>query len=207
MENQYLCSHLYIIYIYRMDQTQNKFMSVVYQLYTVTNGEKALEEQTSTDKPFEFITGFGIALDAFEQQVMKLEKGTTFDFTLQPAEAFGEYEPAGVHKLQRDIFMVNGQFDKENIYEGAVITLTDNEDHHFMAKVKKIENDGVTIDTNHPLAGKALNFTGIIRENRDATDEEVQQLIKRLAGGCSGCGHHGGGECGSCGEGGCGHCH
>ena len=200
-----------------MDKAQNKFMSVVYQLYTVTDGENKLEEQTGTERPFEFITGFGVALDAFEQQVMELEKGSTFDFVLQPAEAFGEFDPQGVHKLQRDVFMINGHFDHENIFEGAIITLMDNEDHQFMAKVKKIEEDGVTIDTNHPLAGKTLNFKGEIIENRDATEEEVQHLIKHLTGGCSGCGHHHGeGECGGCGghhehehgDGcGCGHCH
>lgn len=200
-----------------MDKAQNKFMSVVYQLYTVTDGENKLEEQTGTERPFEFITGFGVALDAFEQQVMKLEKGSSFDFILQPAEAFGEFDPQGVHKLQRDVFMINGHFDHENIFEGAIITLMDNEDHQFMAKVKKIEEDGVTIDTNHPLAGKTLNFKGEIIENRDATEDEVQHLIKHLTGGCSGCGHHHGeGECGGCGghyehehgDGcGCGHCH
>ena len=172
-----------------MEEAKNKFMSVVYQLYTVNDGEKTLEEQTSTDRPFEFISGFGIALDAFEQQVVKLEKGATFDFILQPAEAFGEFDPDGVHKVSRDVFTINGHFDHENSYEDAVITLMDNEDHQFMAKVKKIEDDGVTIDTNHPLAGKTLNFTGTVVENRDATEEEVQHLIKHLTGGCSGCGH------------------
>ena len=205
----------YTYYIYRMDKAQNKFMSVVYQLYTVTDGENILEEQTGDDRPFEFITGFGVALDAFEQQVMNMEKGAAFDFILQPSQAFGEYDPEGVHKLQRDVFMINGHFDHENIFEGAVITLMDNEDHQFMAKVKKIEEDSVTIDTNHPLAGKTLNFKGEIKENRDATEEEIQHLIKHLTGGCSGCGHHhGDGECGGCGEHhdhgdgcGCGHCH
>lgn len=192
-----------------MDKPQNKFLSVTYQLYTVNDGEKELEEQTATDRPFEFITGYGIALDAFEKNLISLEKGTEFDFTLQPGEAFGEYIPEGVHKLQRDIFTINGKFDNEHIYEGAIITMNDTEDHQFMAKVMKIEDDGVTIDTNHPLAGKALNFTGKIIENRDATEEEIQKLIKMLTGGCQGCGHHGD-NCGEgCGhhDGGCGHCH
>ena len=201
-----------------MDKAPNKFMSVVYQLYTIADGEKTLEEQTSTEQPFEFITGFSISLDAFEQQVMKLEKGSTFDFTLEPSQAFGEYIPEGVHKLSRDVFSINGHFDHNNIFEGAVITLTDTDDHQFMAKVVKIEEDGVTVDTNHPLAGKTLNFTGLIRENRDATEEEVQHLIKHLTGGCGGCGHHHGDGCEGCGDGcghehhheegcGCGHCH
>ena len=165
-----------------MDKPQNKFLSVVYQLYSVAeNGEKQLEEQTGDERPFEFITGFGISLDRFEEEVSGLEKGEHFDFTLQPGEAFGEYVPEGKHKLDR-------------------ITLMDNEDHQFMAKVVKIEEDGVTVDTNHPLAGKLLNFTGRVIENRDATEEEVQHLIKHLTGGC---GHN----CGGCDHEGCGHDH
>lgn len=188
-----------------MDKAPNKFLSVVYQLYDVTDGNRTLQEQTSTDRPFEFITGFGIALDGFEQHIMQMEKGSTFDFTLQPEEAFGIYDPSGVNKLPREAFHINGHFDNEHVYPGAIITLTDDEDHQFMAKVTQIEADGVTLDTNHPLAGKVLNFTGLVRENRDATDEEVQHLIKMLSGGCSGCSGCGGGEGDGC-EGGCGQC-
>ena len=187
-----------------MEEKKNRFLSVEYELYSVKDGEKTLEEQTGTEHPFEFITGFGIALDAFEQQLMGHEKGSTFDFVLQPTEAFGDYEPAGVHKMPLETFTVDGKFDAEHIYEGAIITLMDNEDHRFMAQVKKIEEDGVTLDTNHPLAGKALNFKGLVRENREATEEEVQHLIKKLTGGCEGCGHHKEG-CGGCGDG-CGGC-
>ena len=201
-----------------MEKAPNKFMSVVYQLYTIADGKETLEEQTGEERPFEFISGFSLALDGFEQQVTALEKGSAFDFVLEPAQAFGEYVPEGVHKLEREVFTINGHFDHDNIHEGAIITLNDTEGHNFHAKVTKVEEDGVTVDTNHPLAGKSLNFTGTIRENRDATEEEVSKTIKMLTGGCHGCGHHHGeGEdCDCCGHNheqtddcgcGCGHCH
>lgn len=186
-----------------MEETKNKFLSVVYELYSIKDGEKNLEEQTGDERPFELITGFGIALDAFENKLMNVPKGEKFDFTLQPEEAFGTYEPAGVHKVSRETFMIDGKFDSEHIFEGAVITLMDNEDHRFMAQVKKVENDGVTLDTNHPFAGKTLNFVGTMIENREATQEEIQHLIKHLTGGCKGC-HH---DCKEgCEEGCCGDC-
>lgn len=201
-----------------MDKPQNKFLAVHYQLYTVTpEGEKELEEQTSPEHPFEFISGFGVALEGFENNLVDKEAGSKFDFTLQPEEAFGIYDPEGVHKLGRDVFTINGKFDSENIYPGAVITLTDVEGNRFMAQVKKVEADGITIDTNHPHAGKTLNFVGEVKENREATLEEIKVLLAHMSGeGCSGCGHHhnkdcGEGGCGGCGQhqgnGGCGGCH
>ena len=78
-----------------MEEKKNRFLSVVYELYTVNDGEKNLEEQTGEERPFEFITGFGIALDAFEEKLMGIAKGEKFDFTLQPAEAFGSMNPLG----------------------------------------------------------------------------------------------------------------
>ncbi|MCR5642831.1 MAG: FKBP-type peptidyl-prolyl cis-trans isomerase [Prevotella sp.] len=199
-----------------MDKPQNKFLSVHYQLYTVNeNGEKTLEEQTSREHPFQFVSGFGIALESFENRLMEVEKDTPFDFILSPEECFGQYEPEGVHTLKRETFSINGHFDHENIYPGAVITLKDEDDRHFMAKVVNVDADGVTIDTNHPLAGKTLNFTGIVLENREATLQEIQNMLNMLSGegcgcNCSDCHHeHHEGDCNhQHGDGcGCGHCH
>ena len=191
-----------------MDNKQSKYITVSYQLHSIDeNGAKHLEEQTQQGQPFQFISGFGFTLDGFEQRIVDMEPGTNFDFTLSPAEAFGEYDEEGVHKMKREAFCINDHFDHENIYPGAVITLMDEEEHRFMARVEKVEEDGVTIDTNHPLAGQTLQFTGVVLENRDATKEEIQNLINQIGHECCGCddceGHDHEHE-GGCG---CGHCH
>ena len=118
---------------------EHQLLAVHYQLYSIEDGEKTLIEQTSREHPFQFISGFGVSLEALERQVLHMEKGSEFDFTLTPAEAFGEYDPEGVHKLERNVFEVNGKFDTQNIYPGAVITLTDAEQNRFMARVTKVE--------------------------------------------------------------------
>lgn len=192
-----------------MDSKESKYITVSYQLYSINaKGEKHLEEQTQQGQPFQFVTGFGFTLDGFEQRIADLPQGGKFDFTLQPAEAFGEYDPEGVHKMKREVFTINGNFDNENIYPGAIITLTDEDDKRFMARVMKVDEEAVTIDTNHPLAGLTLQFMGLVLENRDATKEEIQNLINQISHECCGCDdcegheHHEGG-CGC----GCGHCH
>lgn len=191
-----------------MDNKQSKYITVSYQLYSIgENGEKHLEEQTQQGSPFRFISGFGFSLDAFENHIVGLQPGEKFDFTLQPSEAFGDYDERGVHRMKREEFSVNGHFDHANIYPGAIITLLDEEeeDRRFMARVTSVDEDGVTIDVNHPLAGLTLQFTGVVLENRDATNAEIQHLLNHMSHECCGCddceGHEHEGGCG------CGHCH
>lgn len=192
-----------------MDKAQNKYLSVSYQLYTIDGEQKNLVEQTQQGKPFIFISGFGVSLDTFEQHIVGLQPGEKFDFTVQPAEAFGEYDEQGVHKMTREAFSINGHFDHEHIFEGAVITMMDEEEHRFMARVAEVTDDHVTIDTNHPLAGETLQFTGVVLENREATAAEIQHMLNHLSGEGCGCGcdeceghdHEHGDGCG------CGHCH
>jgi FKBP-type peptidyl-prolyl cis-trans isomerase SlyD len=115
--------------------------------------------------------------------------------------------------MEREKFYVDGRFDSEHIYVDSVIMLNDNEGKRFLARVIAMDNETVTLDTNHPLAGKTLQFTGEVLTNRDATKEEIQSILNQLSHECGGCGGHCGG-CGGddCGEdhecgGGCGHCH
>lgn len=193
-----------------MDNKQNNYISVNYQLYSIDkDGSKNLVEQTEQGHPFTFISGFGFSLDSFEQRIVNMQQGEKFDFTLAPAEAFGEYFAEGVHKLPREEFVIDGKFDSANIFPGAVITMKNEEGKHFMVRVTKVEEDGVTLDANHPLAGETLQFVGSILENREATAEEIQKLIAQMSHECGGCGSCGG-DCGDdheCGGGGCGHCH
>ena len=78
-----------------------------------------------------------------------------------------------------------------------VVPLLDADGNRLQATVVAVKKDKVTIDLNHPLAGKDLHFVGMLLEARLATDEELQ----RLTSGCCGC--HGRCEGGSCEGGGC----
>lgn len=203
-----------------MDTTSSKYITVAYELYTDFNGKNELVEKAPAEHPFQFISDLGTTLDAFEAQIKPLQKGDKFDFTLSVEEAYGEYEKERVLEVSKDIFKVNGQFDNEHIYPGSVVPLMNNEGARFNGTIVEVKDDTVTVDLNHPLAGKALHFIGEVTENRDATKDEIQNLLNMLSGegGCGGCG---GGCCGGgcdddddcCGghhEGGCcggGHCH
>lgn len=194
-----------------MDKQQNKFIAVAYKLYTEMDGERELTEIASKENPFAFISGFGIALDEFEKQVEGLPTGAEFDFTIDKKDAYGEFFDERVVELERSVFEIDGKFDDEHVKVNAMLPMQNEQGDQFVARVKDISDDKVTLDLNHPLAGKSLNFVGSIVENRDATEQEISSLIKRLSTGCGGCGGCGGGDCeggceGGCGENGCGGC-
>lgn len=182
-----------------MENKTNKLIAAQYQLFTISeNGERKLVEETTKEQPFVFITGFDAALDALEERLENLNRGDKFDFELDKEKAFGEYEPSRVIELNKEMFIVDGQFDSKNIFKGAQIPLKNEDGNFFIGTVLEIGDAAVKVDLNHPLAGKKLNFKGYIIENREATKDEIKTMLSHMNGG--GCG----GDCGGC-EGGCGH--
>lgn len=185
-----------------MEQTPHKYVTVAYELFTDNEkGIHELVEKAPVEHPFQFITGMGVALETFEAQLESLEQGDAFDFVLKQDEAYGPYEEEHVLELPKETFSVNGRFDKDMVYPGAVLPLVNADGNHFQGLVLEVKESTVVIDLNHPLAGKDLHFKGQIVTKRDATNEEIQGLINMMSGeGCS-CGCEDG-----C-EGGCHHDH
>lgn len=179
-------------------QTPNKYVTVAYELYTDNDkGIHELVEKAPIEHPFQFISGLGIALDSFESKILVLAEGETFDFVLKVDEAYGPYEQDHVIELPKETFAINGRFDKDMVYPGAVLPLVNADGMRFQGLVLELKDNTVIIDLNHPLAGKDLHFKGQVVTMRDATNEEIQALINHEGCNC-------GGDCeGGC-EGGCG---
>lgn len=179
-------------------QTPNKYVTVAYELYTDNDkGIHELVEKAPIEHPFQFISGLSIALDSFESKILALAEGEAFDFVLKVDEAYGPYEQERVIELPKETFAINGRFDKDMVYPGAVLPLINADGMRFQGLVLELKDNTVIIDLNHPLAGKDLHFKGQVVTMRDATNEEIQALINHEGCNC-------GGDCeGGC-EGGCG---
>lgn len=179
-------------------QTPNKYVTVAYELYTDNDkGIHELVEKAPIEHPFQFISGLSIALDSFESKILALAEGEAFDFVLKVDEAYGPYEQDHVIELPKETFAINGRFDKDMVYPGAVLPLVNADGMRFQGLVLELKDNTVIIDLNHPLAGKDLHFKGQVVTMRDATNEEIQALINHEGCNC-------GGDCeGGC-EGGCG---
>ena len=156
-----------------MEQNINKYLVIAYKLYADENGEEKLIEEATEERPFVFLSGFGVALTKFEETVEALDGGQEFELKLEVEDAYGEHLEERVVTLKKEIFNVNGAFDSKNVFVGAMLPLQNEDGNRFQGKVL---------------------------DNRDATNGEIQQMAQLLSGeGCGGCG----GNCeGGC-EGGC----
>lgn len=185
----------------------NKYLTVAYQLFTIEDGEEDKEaaEVAPQEHPFQFISNMGLVLPAFEGAVASLEKGASFDFVIPCKDAYGEFNDELMFDVDRSIFLIDGKFNSNLIYEGAVVPMQGEDGSQFNATIIEIKKDAVTIDLNHPRAGQDLHFIGHVVENRPATNEEISEMLNAMSeGGCGGCGGCGGEGCGS--KEGCGGC-
>lgn len=193
-----------------MEQTTNKKIRVAYTLISHRNGESEEVEKTTREQPFEFLSGVGYTLDAFEENLKDLKKGDSFDFTIPSAEAYGDYDPDHVQDFDREVFTIDGKFDSAHIYAGNVVEMMRADGSPILGTVKEVTPFKVVMDFNHPLAGCDLQFIGNVVDSRPASDAEMKKFYdvlrasQRGCGGCSGCN---GGSCGDGCEDGCGGCH
>lgn len=184
---------------------KNYRIGIDYKLYVIEeNGNAVLEEETTAQEPFRYLSGFSMTLEKFEKETADLNVGDTFDFTLTKDEAYGDYYAERVLMLDKQMFCIDGKFDSENIQVDALVPLQNEDGQRFLGHVLEITDTQVKMDLNHPLAGKTLNFNGTVVEKEEATPQEIQAMIAHLTGEGGGCGGCGGGSCGDCGGGNCG---
>jgi FKBP-type peptidyl-prolyl cis-trans isomerase 2 len=123
--------------------------------------------------PYEFLCGFGALLPKFEENLQGLEIGKTFEFILSAEEGYGEYEEEAIITMQKADFVLDGQDASDMITIGNIIPLQDQNGQTFQGRITAIGEADVTIDMNHPFAGKNLHFSGEIISIRDAHESEI----------------------------------
>jgi FKBP-type peptidyl-prolyl cis-trans isomerase 2 len=106
-----------------------------------------------TGEPLEFEVGSKIVLESFEKEIIGMEEGDEKEFKLSPENAYGEYTEGLTKDLPRD--QLPGDLEMK---VGMILVMNLPEGIQIAAKIVKISDDIVTIDLNHPLAGKELNF-------------------------------------------------
>jgi FKBP-type peptidyl-prolyl cis-trans isomerase SlyD len=147
-----------------------KTAKVVYTLTNAKNGN--VIEKMSEAKPAHFLFGTQQLLPKFEEFMSGLATGDEFDFIINASEAYGEVDPFAIFDIPLETFEVDGKIDEQMMQPGNVIPMTDDEGNKHHGEIIKILKETVTMDFNHPLAGKNLRFTGKILEVLDQKIKE-----------------------------------
>jgi FKBP-type peptidyl-prolyl cis-trans isomerase SlyD len=154
-----------------MNINANTVVSITYELHTTTpEGQQVFVEKANEEQPLVFLFGVGMMLPKFEEHLQGLKAGDEYSFELSPAEGYGEIDATAHVDLPIDMFKEAGG-DLPNV--GDVIPLQDNQGNQFRAGVTGVHETHISVDLNHPMAGKNLIFSGKILTVREATAEEL----------------------------------
>ena len=121
---------------------------------TLTDG-KAVDSSTDSG-PLEFEVGSGNVFPGFEKGILDMAAGETKTITLSPEEAYGLQDEKLLHTVKKDAFG-NNVDPKPGMILGMTIEREGGK-HKIPALVVDVKGDNVTIDFNHPLAGKTLVY-------------------------------------------------
>lgn len=168
-------------------------------------------DKAEKDNALDYIQGCHMLIPGLEDALEGMEEGTEFDVKVAPADGYGEYDPKSSFDIPKSSFEVDGKLREDLLREGRIVPMLNSAGEVCHAQVVKVGDDKVTVDFNHPLAGKTLHFTGTVVSVREATKKELDEGLHgeflpqehhcchHGEGGCHG-GHHGEGCCHGGGE-------
>ncbi len=135
--------------------------------YTLTDESGQILDSSNGRPPLSYIQGHGNIISGLENSLEGRSAGENFKVTVPPKDAYGEREEGKTMQIKREQFQgvddleVGMQFHAQGEGEAHAVTVT------------AINGDTVTVDANHPLSGRTLNFEVTIVGVRDATKEEL----------------------------------
>lgn len=132
--------------------TENDHVTVTYE-GILNNGE--VFESSEDTGPLKFQMGTNSVIPGFEKGIIGMTLNDTKTITLKPEDAYGPKKEELIHTVDRK------NFGDTEIKPGLVLGMTvekDGEKHKVPAMVTEIEDNKVTVDFNHPLAGQELTY-------------------------------------------------
>jgi FKBP-type peptidyl-prolyl cis-trans isomerase SlyD len=149
-----------------MPITQNQVVTINFILKD-EDGE--IIDSTQGNQPFTYISGNQQILPKLEESISSMLIGGKKNVKLAAADAYGEYKQEAVQSVNRSEFP-----PEVELQEGMNFMAQTPDGRQVPLTIAGVEGENVTVDFNHPLAGKALEFDVELLDVRDATLEELQ---------------------------------
>jgi len=150
--------------------TRDKFVSLT---YTITDENNDIVERI--DMPVNYIHGRDSQIiEKIEKTLEGCAKGDEISVELNPEEGFGEHQPELT--FTDDLENVPHEFR----HIGAEVEFQNDKGESRMFRVCRIEDGKLTVDGNHPFAGKVITYNVKVNEVRDATPDEIAHSAAQM---------------------------
>ncbi len=123
----------------------------------------------SADEPMEYLHGYQEIVPGLEAALTGKRIGNKFSISLTAAEGYGEYDSENFEDIAREDIPFS-----DDLEIGMDLEVEDEEGNAYLATVSAIGDDAVTLDFNHPLAGKSLDYDVEVVNIRIADPEELE---------------------------------
>jgi len=162
--------------------------------YTLTSDEGTVIDSSEGRAPLDYVQGQGMIVPGLEKAMIGHDVGDKFKVQVSPAEGYGERDEAMMREFPLNVFQTEGKV------EAGMTFYAETPNGPVGLNVVKVDGDKVTVDLNHQLAGKNLNFEVEVVEVRTVSEEELEQMQHHCGCGCGDdkddeCGCGGGDEC------------
>jgi FKBP-type peptidyl-prolyl cis-trans isomerase SlyD len=144
---------------------ENYVVSMEYEAYDQQTQE--LVDGNIGQAPLEFIMGKGNIIPGLENGIKELNVGDKSDIMVKAEDAYGQYNDEAIDNVPKE------QFSGIDLTEGMTLYGQDEAGQTIPVIVQSFNDEVVTIDYNHPMAGKDLMFSITIISTRAATDTEI----------------------------------
>ena len=118
---------------------------------TLSNGE--VFDSSEGRDPLQVTIGQGQLISGFENSLMGMGLNDKKTFTIEPEEAYGPRNEEAIRRFPRKELPPD-----LNVQEGQMLALTTPQGQQLPAKVAQLDDENITLDLNHPLAGESLTF-------------------------------------------------
>ena len=140
----------------------------VYIDYTLTNDAGDVLDSSEGQAPLAYLQGFSNIVPGLENALEGKKVGDELEVQVEAKDAYGDYSVELVQIVPRSAFQ-----GVDKIEAGMQFHASAPDGGVQVVVVREVDDENVTVDGNHPLAGQRLNFKVKVMDVRDATEEEL----------------------------------
>jgi len=148
--------------------------------YTLTDSQGDILDEATNEEPFVYLHGANNIIPGLENALIGKQKSDQLAVTIPPEDAYGLHDERLTQEVSKEMF---SGVDDSQLMPGAQFHAQTNAGQEVIT-VASVQEDTVTIDGNHPLAGETLHFDVTVLEVRAATEEEISHGHAHAEGDC-----------------------